>query len=533
MGGMIMQIPNIPFTICVLAPLCPSGEAESRIDPVTIDLYSLDDTMEKLSPSLYIPVSRELCPSGGLTLRFSRMKDFKPEGIVRNNEYLKSIDGISRYIAEALNLGESSINIAGKIKTDWPQAALVIDVNDTETPSPKNQGKSQVDDILSMVAAPATSRTSSPAGPRRWKARCDEIISSILETIFNNVDFKTCEAAWRGVEILLRQGTIKEGTGLSLRIIPVSPDGLEQILERLADDCASDPPNLFLIDVPFDNTPRSTGVMEKIISVADTLMAPTACWITPGFFHLGTWQELRRIPYIKNHFDNAAYAKWRKLGNMPGAEWVAVTCNRFLARAPYGQNDSPSKWPFKETEPLWISPVWALATLICRSINEFGWPTRFTDYTAVALTDLGLADAGNDVPTCTEMILPEDRIAEFVSAGIIPLQSARGTERAFIPKENTLGDASFKYQLFIDRILAFLWWCRNNLDAEIRQGSIEANLTTAFDLFWQKTGQPTPDDLTVTAGTAEDDDLIPITIRMTAPRSILPDGPMLELTYHW
>lgn len=356
-----MQIPKIPFTICALAPLCPRSEPAVGTDPVMIDLYSLDDVLEKLTPTVYIPVFREHCPSGGLTLQFSSMKDFKPERIVRNNEYLKSIDAISRYIAEALNRGKSSAQIAGKIKADWPQAALVIDMTDTETPPPKNREKSQVNDILSMVATTSiSSRSSAPAGPRRWKARYDEIISSILETIFNNTDFKICEAAWRGVELLLRQGTIKEGSGLKLRLVPVLPDGLEQVLEQLADDFASDPPNLFLIDVPFDNTPRSIGLMEKIISVAETLMSPTVFWITPGFFHLDTWQELSRVPYIKHHIDDAAYAKWRKLADMPGAEWTAITCNRFLTRAPYGQNDSTTKWPFRETEPLWISPAWAL-----------------------------------------------------------------------------------------------------------------------------------------------------------------------------
>ena len=528
-----MQIPKIPFTICALAPLCPGQKPESRTDPVMIDLYSLNDVMEKLAPSLYIPVSREHCPSGGLTLQFSGIKDFKPERIISNNEYLKSLDDIGQYIVGALDRGSSSTDIAGKIKTDWPQASLIIDMNDVDTSMPKEREKTAIDDILSMVATAASSRPSSPAGPRRWKARCDDVISSILETIFDTADFKTCEAAWRGIEILLRQGAIKEGSGLRLQVVPVSPDGLEQALEQLAVDCATDPPNLFLIDIPLDNTPRSTGLMEKIVSMADTLMSPTAFWITPGFFHLGTWRELHRVPYIKHHLDDAAYAKWRKLSDMPGSEWVTITCNRFLARAPYGHNDPSTRWSFREKQPPWVSPVWALGTLLCGSINHFGWPTRFTDYPTVTLTDLGLADIGTDSPTCTEMILPHDRIAEFATVGIMPLQSAGGSDRAFISKETSVGGASFKYQLFIDRILAFLWWCRNNLDTEITKGSIEANLTTAFELFWQNSGQPTPDDLTVNAGTMEDDELIPITIRMTAPRSILPDGNTLELTYHW
>lgn len=528
-----MKIPTIPFTICALAPLCPGEERKASAGPVMVDLYSLDEVITQLAPSLYIPVPREDCPAEGLTLRFSRMKDFTPEGIIGGNDYLKGIDNIGRFIAEAIARETSSADIARNITAEWPQAPLVIDMSDAGAATPKRREKNMIDDILSMVASTDSAPPSSPAGPRRWKARCDEIISSLLKIVYDDPSFKICEAAWRGVEFLLRRGTIKEGSGLRLQVMPVTAEGLEQDLELLVHVGSADPPNLILIDIPLDNTPRSTWLMETIISTANTLMAPTAYWITPRFLYLDTWEDLHRVQYIKHHLDDAAYAKWRKLGDMPGAEWIAVNCNRFLTRPPYGGSHSPARWSFREEEPLWISPVWALGTLVCGSMNHFGWPTRFTDYTAVTITDLALADIGTGVPVCTETTLPDDRIAEFVTAGITPLQSAGGTDRAFMPKETTLGGDSLKFRMFIDRILSFLWWCRSNMDARFGQESLDEDLIAAFDLFWQTTGQPAPDDLTVTAGTAGEDELIPLTIRMTAPRSVLPGGRTLELTYRW
>jgi hypothetical protein len=85
----------------------------------------------------------------------------------------------------------------------------------------------------------------------------------------------------------------------------------------------------------------------------------------------------------------------------------------------------------------------------------------------------------------------------------------------------------------IDRILSFLWQCRSHRNAGIRHDALETDLSAAFDLFWQTTGLPAPDDLTVTAGTAGDDGLIPLTIRMTVPQSVLPGRRTLELTYRW
>jgi predicted component of type VI protein secretion system len=100
-----MKIPSTPFTICALTPLYPGSEETSSSDPVMVDLYSLDDVIAQLSPSLYIPAPREDCPAGGITLRFSRMKDFSPEGIVSGNDYLKDIDTMGRYISEAVARG--------------------------------------------------------------------------------------------------------------------------------------------------------------------------------------------------------------------------------------------------------------------------------------------------------------------------------------------------------------------------------------------------------------------------------------------
>lgn len=139
-----------------------------------------------------------------------------------------------------------------------------------------------IDDILSMVAATDSAPQLPPAGPRQWKSRCDDIISSLLKIIYDDNAFKTCKAAWRGVEFLLRRGTIKDGSGLMLQVLPVSSEGLKVALERLTRTGSADPPNLILIDWPFDNTPRSTALMETIISTAHTLMAPTAYWIIPA-----------------------------------------------------------------------------------------------------------------------------------------------------------------------------------------------------------------------------------------------------------
>ena len=67
-----------------------------------------------------------------------------------------------------------------------------------------------------------------------------------------------------------------------------------------------------------------------------------------------------------------------------------MTANRFLTREPYGDESPPRTAFFREPAPLWISPVWALGTLIAKSVSAYGWPSRFTDYRRIALEDLAV-----------------------------------------------------------------------------------------------------------------------------------------------
>jgi len=529
-----MRIPTIPFTVLALAPFCPGQEDIGSSKPVAVDLFSMDEALEHLEPTIYIPVPRNVCPAGSLTIRFKGIKDFKPDRIIANNDYLKGIHDAGQFIAEAVRNGIPARDIAGKILTVWPDLPIETTVMDTDDPQQSDkQSTSRVDDILSMVAVPASPQPTTSAGATQWKVQCDELLSTLLEYVFDNADFRTCEASWRGIELLVRQGKIKEGEGLFVHAVPVTSDGLANTLEKLSTDLIANPPNFVLVDVPFDNTVRSINILDKVITFAETLMVPTVCWITPGFFNMNTWDDLRQVPYLKHHLEDAAYAKWRKLKELPGSHWTAITCNRFLTRFPYTRDNGKGAVSFQEKEPLWLSPVWALGTLICQSVSHFGWPCRFTDYMNINLADLALIDSESDIPTSTEMILSENRLAEFVEVGITPLQSGKGKDSAFIPKEVTRAGGSLKYQLFVAKVLGFLWWCRDNMDREIRTGDIGTNLTTAFDLFWQNTGQPTPDDLEITAGTAEGDESIPLTIRMTPPRSVLTGGHALEMTFLW
>jgi len=526
-----MQI--VPFTILALTPVSPVSDIYNKSRLTSLDMFTLNKAMENIDPRLFVPVSQELCPEGALTIRLKSIKDFKPDSLIKNNGYLKNVYEAGSFIEQAVSDGLSAPTIAERLKADWPFLPFDIDADTPSKPIVKQTG--MVDDILNMVTTPdSPDRLTTDTGrPGQWKAQIDSLLASLLESIFNNEEFRTCEAAWRGIELLLKQGQVKESEGVRLKIMPVNPKNLESVLEKIIDELIADLPNLVLIDLPFDSFPKSTDLLKKVAVFADTMLVPTLCWIDARFFHLNNWSDLKKVPYLKHYLEDAAYAKWRKLKELPGADWLSFTCNRFLTRFPYGPNNNPGTVFFQEKDPLWISPIWALGALTAQSIATFGWPCRFTDYMSISLKDLAILDSGNTLPTPTEMVLSEDRLMEFIEIGITPLQGVAGKDIAFTPRETTLGGGSLKYQFFTSRILTFLWWYRDNVDEEKMSADLCTSIKDALRLFWQETGQPLPEDLEITAEETAEGNPVPIRIGMTTPASVLPGGQRLEMTFLW
>ncbi|MBU2548106.1 MAG: type VI secretion system contractile sheath large subunit [Proteobacteria bacterium] len=527
-----MDIPNIPFTILALSPLAPLPESGYTPRVTTVDLATVDETLEAMGPRLYLPVPKALCPDGALTIEIKSIKDFRPDRIIANNEYLRRLSEAGRFVDQAQSDGLSGTDLAARLKSGWPD--LPLDLAAAATAKPAQPSKAAVDDILAMVAMPDSGgRASTPGASRSIRGQIDSLLSGLLEHVLSDETFRTCEASWRGVEVLLRQGPVKEGGVVRLKIVPVNQAVLSETLDRLTADLLADLPNLVLIDLPFDASAVSTDLLEKVAGFAETLLVPTACWVTARLFHIESWAELKKVAYLKHHLEDAAYAKWRKIAQLPGANWLTVTCNRFMCRAPYGPDNRPKTVSLEEQTPLWVSPVWALGALAAQSTVTFGWPSRFTDYANVALRDLPLGRAGGEGPSAAEMLVPEDRLVEFLDAGLTPLLGPLRKDLAFMPKETTLAGGSLKYQLFVSGVLGFLFWCKDHLGEAIGRDDVAKNLKTAFILHWEKTGRAAPEDLDVRAGEPGPDGAVPLSISLTPPVSILPGAQKLEFSFNW
>ena len=534
-----------PYTILALGPFSTIPETGFSVNIIPVETTTLQEAFGQLSPRLWIPAPADICPPGGLTLQPSVIRDLTPDGLIRTTPYLKDLCDAGEFVAKGQTSGATPADIAAQVKSAWPHLPLDLSLSTVSAHAQQaTRQDSAIDDILSMVAMPGGADQEGPGpksagGPGDWKKQIDNLLSANIACIFNNEEFRSFEAAWRGVECLVRQGGVKEGGKIVLKIIPASAVTLTTALEYLASELAEDTPDLILIDLPLDNTPGGVETMEKIAAFAADLLIPTATWITPAFFHLDNWRELHRLSYLKNHIDNAVYAKWRKLREQQSGQWLTLTCNRFLTRALYGENNRPRLVAFTETEPLWISPVWALGTLAAQSVNQFGWPSRLTDYMRVRMKDLAVSLQEDETAAATETIFPDDRIRQFVEIGITPLAGAPGQDTAFMPKASVASGESLLSQMFFSRIIGFLIRLRNAYEESDKETEPVSFVTEALMAFFDATGQEPPDDLSVTVGPypeghkQEDEALLPMDIAFIPPRAVSPDSRKMAFTFSW
>jgi type VI secretion system protein ImpC len=526
-----MSTTDSRFTILALAPV---GSSASSRRSYSCDLYGLDDVIASVKPTIEVEVPKDLVPAGVVSFSITSIKDFKPDRLALTATFLRRLIEAGSFIDDALSQGMSLEKMVDTLRKDWGDLSLALpDASIPETAPPAPEGTT-VDDLLSMVAQPAEAvrSASGAATTAPIKQQIDDRLSKILSVVYNNNDFRKCETTWRGIELLLKQGPVKTSQGLEVNLVPVTFETIKQTLAELSAELAVKPPNLVLVDLPLVATVEHLDLFEQLASFGEGLLAPTIVWVESGFFHISDWSELSRLPYLKHYFDDTAFAKWRKLQQEPAADWLAVTCNRFIGRLNYGTGNPPTKVPlFNEQDALWLSPVWAIGALIAQSMNQFGWPSRFTDISSVHLDALPLPTSGN--PVATEMAIGEDRLVQFVEVGLIPLVAPLGKDRLFIPQETSVASGSISIQLLMSRIFSFFFWCEKNVSGVPSSDNPAQLIRDAIALQWQKTGHPLPDDFEITADPFLEDGSLLLHIRFTTPSNLIRKPQMFEFDFRF
>lgn len=526
---MSIKIPELPFEILALGPFGASnqpGKSQDRSPAVTVENGDFDTAMSQSDISLYVSLPQHVCPEGGVDISIRRMKDLHPDQLINSIPYLKTLQQAGDYIADAKKQGRTNAEIHQHLQSWTALPQLTPEPEKAKSSAPASDA---VDSILSMVDLPDAAQPE--AAPRRTlAAQIDMLLEKSLAHILADTEFNKIEAAWRGAGLFWRQA---RNTAVRLHVAPATPETVTDVLEQLSSRLIADPPGLIIIDFPFDNTAPSIERLQAIAAFAETHMVPVACWAAPGFLNIKTWEAVDGLPFLPHHLDTQPFAKWRKLQDMSCGRWLALTCNRVPARYPYGKDNPLRSLSITENSFCWTSPVWLIAALASRSIDQNGWPTRITGMQQAAIADLPLTKTDTRAPITTEIAFSRDRLDQFIRAGLMPVAPVQGRDSAFFPAETTVAGISFSAQLLYALVARFLFWCLDHFDKNAPSAEIEAHFTRAFTLFFEQTGSFSPEKLQITAAAPNSEGRVPLHIALTPPPAIHPSREEIVLDLNW
>jgi type VI secretion system protein ImpC len=483
--------------------------------------------MTELGPTCTISIPTDLHPDGSLEIHFKKLKDFHPDTLIQTNPLLRNLLEAKTYIQEAFAKRLPAQEMNARLK-QWPNLPPIQ--IQTETHGSRSMSHRSLDKIFNMVAMP-DEVPGAPVGPQSTESQINTMIKEVLRHIFQDEGFRTLEASWRGLRLFLQH--VNAYNHALVEVVPVSMDSLDETLDTITVELIQDPPSLIIVDLPMDNTPRSLESLETIARFSETLLVPAITWISPTFLNIDQWQDIHKLSFLPHYLEEPPFAKWQTFKKTPSARWLALTCNRIMARYPYGRDNQPKLVPFEESNPLWISPVWALGSLIGLSLAKTGWPTQFAYWQEIRLEDLPLNTAAPHNPLPTEINFNRDRIDQFIRSGITPFATIPGKDMAFTPAETTVGGPSLSYQLFLSRITQLVLWCKDHIEKGLQGVELEARLRQAFSSFWESTGHPGPDSLEILIDPPNPDSRIPVRITLEPSRRILPSREKVEMAFYW
>ena len=375
-----MQIPEQPFSLVAFAPFLPAETAEKTAVTQPLPIQSVDHGLTLLRPSLYVPLPQSLSPEAGIQLEFTSLVDFAPDAIVGRTPWLRALRDGSHVSAQAQS----------------PAAATTLD------------------SILDMVDLPGR-KEENARRPDTEGNEADAIVSGVLTRIFADDDFRRIEAAWQGVALLFEAAVAGQ---LRLALVPVTRENAAEVLALSGPLLDDDPPDLIILDAPFDATPVGMRLLEAAANLAERQMSPAICWFGPDFLHLDTWSGLEHLPYLPHHLEGFSFARWKALRAQPAAFWTIAACNRF-SLTPSGHSYASSEL-FRLGKPNFLAPVWGVAALLVQSHAKTGSPL------GIASQLLRVQDADVAGRTALETAITGDRAHQMAASGLIPLVLSRG-----------------------------------------------------------------------------------------------------------
>jgi type VI secretion system protein ImpC len=438
---------DTPFRILVLGDF---GARASSGRPIAIDRDNFDQVMSRLDIQAELP--------GAGALRFKQLDDFHPDRLFQSIDIFRDLRALRSDIQNPDKSRQVVSELLGAAPA--PEPAFVRNV-----PPPAadllSSGGSLLDEIVetSTGAAPAAAPQRRPDPLRSYVrdvvapylvpntdaqvadmvGQVDAAVAAQMRAILHHRRFQSLEAAWRGLDFLVRN--IETGANLKIYV-------LHMPRKTLAADLipANDLRHTALYRLIVEETVGTPGGHPWALVAANYAFGPA----TEDVELLGRMALLcaaARSPVIARADaallgDARELAVWNELRTIPEAQYVGLALPGFLLRLPYGANTSPiDSFPFEETsgEPkrqdyVWGNPAFLCAYLIAEGFSDMGWDAQPGDALDISGLPAHVYESKGEqqMTPCAEVVMTESEASALMDRGLIPLLSIKNTDRVHV-----------------------------------------------------------------------------------------------------
>lgn len=423
--------------------------ASRRITAVDTDNFA--KAFASLAVALDLP--SRTATGDSVKLSFESLDDFHPDRLLQRVPPLAELlaarnllqspattaqgaEGLQRLLGSVATTEPTAATPAARPESSEETLARLLGEAPASAPPPPGSRPVglDVDALVKQIVGATSAAPAALAGASGLLSAADLELSNRLRALLHHRDFQALEAAWRGVDFLLRRWPDEERIKLF-------------VLDATLAELAADTPGLsrLLRDQQWAGVignytfGASRADLETLGSLAK-LCASLGTWFLAGAdSRLVGCDSFARHPDPEDwRFDLPGEVReaWQNLRAAPDAAHVGLALPRFLLRQPYGRSSEPiDSFPFEEIADssaheafLWGNPAFLCAQLRVEACAA-GEPVE-DETPAGEVGDLPMfvcQEAGETaMKPCAEAWLGERAAAVILQHGLIPCRSVKG-----------------------------------------------------------------------------------------------------------
>jgi type VI secretion system protein ImpC len=440
--------------------------AAHRLKPVDSD--NAQGVFGRLGASLNLPLA--CAPGRQAAIGFESLDDFHPDRLLQRvaplAELLAALQMLKTPSTAAAGVQELQRQLgvaAVSSPSPAPASATPESAEDTlarllgakpTAASPHRPQATAVPDVAALIknlVGGTSSAPPPPAGLAGWESATELELSARLRAVLHHPDLQGLEAAWRGVDFLLRRCPDEER--VKFWVLDASSEELAADLSGLERLLRDQPGSVLVGSYTFGRAKADVDLLASLARLC-------ASWNST--FLAGAAPQLAGCDSFAQHPDPD---DWKSpppadvveassaLRAAPEAAHVGLALPRFILRQPYGAaSDAIESFAFEELPPPFEHEafLWGNGAFLCAQVlAEAALAENDATLDSLPAQVEGLPvcqireDNEPDTKPCAEAWLTERAMQRLVTAGLIPVQSCKGRDAVRLPILQSLAGKSF------------------------------------------------------------------------------------------